>query len=311
MPVIRTRELSKSYFPGIGKKRVDALRGLTMAVEEHEIFGFLGPNGAGKTTTMKILMGLIRPTGGDAEIFGRPAGDTEAKRKLGFLPEQPYFYDHLSGREILDYFGRLFGLSAGVRRTRSAELLERVGLAAAADQPLRGYSKGMLQRIGIAQALINDPQLVVLDEPMSGLDPIGRKEVRDLILRLRAEKRTVFFSTHILSDVESVCDRVAILDKGKVVALSPLHELLARAGSEVEIVAAGGSGLSDAIAAKLPGAKILRSGDRTVIRIAEGKEQELAALVASAGAKTLTTDRVPKSLEAIFMDLVTAPKGAA
>ncbi len=305
MSVIRTALLSKSYNPGLGKRRVDALRSLTMSVEEHEIFGFLGPNGAGKTTTMKILMGLIFPTGGEARIFDRPIGDPEAKRRLGFLPEHPYFYDHLTGAEILDYLGSLFGIPGWLRRKRAGELLERVGLSHAADQPLRGYSKGMLQRIGIAQALINDPWLVILDEPMSGLDPIGRKEVRDLILSLRAERRTVFFSTHILSDVEVVCDRVVILDKGSVVAQAPLGELIALAGSEMELVAVKAGPEARGALARLPSAKLSDSGDRLLVRLPQEHASQALDLLRTHGATVLAMTPVRKSLEEIFMARVT------
>ena len=308
MSVIRTEGLSKVYSPGIGKAKVPALSGLELRVEEREIFGFLGPNGAGKTTTMKILMGLIFPTSGEAWIFDRPIGDVEAKRQLGFLPEHPYFYDQLTGAEILDYFGRLFGIDAPTRARRAKELLERVGLGAAASQALRGYSKGMLQRIGIAQALINDPQLIVLDEPMSGLDPIGRKDVRDLILSLRAEKRTVFFSTHILSDVEVVCDRVAILSKGKVAAMSALDDLLQLAGNEMEVILVGADPALRAKLSALPGARSSDSGDRLVVRVAQNDVSAVISLAGEAAARVLSVAPARRSLEEIFMQ--TAGRGA-
>jgi len=216
-----------------------ALQDLTLAVEEGEIFGLLGPNGAGKTTTLKILVGIIFPTRGSARILGRPLGDKWAKARLGFLPENPYFYDYLTGREFLKYYGQLYGISRRERARRAEALLERVGLRDAADLPLKGYSKGMLQRVGLAQALLNDPQIVILDEPQSGLDPLGRKEIRDLILQLREEGKTVFFSSHILSDAELVCDRVAILYGGKLKNVGRLTELLSARIKEYEIVARG------------------------------------------------------------------------
>ncbi|MEZ4467203.1 MAG: ABC transporter ATP-binding protein [bacterium] len=221
---------SRLQLKGIAQ-RVEAVRGVSLRVEPGEIFGFLGPNGAGKTTTIKMLMGLIRPTSGTASILGRPLGDREARARLGFLPEHPYFYDYLKPIEFLDFYGRLFRIDARERRRRAEALVDRVGLRHAVNRPLRKFSKGMVQRIGIAQALINDPDLVVLDEPMSGLDPMGRKDVRDLIFALKEQGKTVFFSSHILQDVEALCDRVAIMARGRLRSIGPLHTLL---GDEVE-----------------------------------------------------------------------------
>ena len=223
---IRLEELTKDYPVGFWRPRpVRALDGVSLDVEPGEILGFLGPNGAGKTTTLKLLLQLIYPTSGRAEILGRPAGDVEARRRLGYLPELPYFYDNLTAEELLVYFGGLFGLSAADARSRSATLLDRVGLSAQRRWQLRKYSKGMLQRVGIAQALVNDPEVVFLDEPMSGLDPVGRRDTRDLIRELRDEGRTVFFSSHILSDAEALCSRVAILVQGRLVASGRLADL--------------------------------------------------------------------------------------
>ena len=223
---IRLEELTKDYPVGFWRPRpVRALDGVSLDVEPGEILGFLGPNGAGKTTTLKLLLQLIYPTSGRAEILGRPAGAVEARRRLGYLPELPYFYDNLTAEELLVYFGGLFGLSAADARSRSATLLDRVGLGAARRRQLRKYSKGMLQRVGIAQALVNDPEVVFLDEPMSGLDPVGRRDTRDLIRELRDEGRTVFFSSHILSDAEALCSRVAILVQGRLVASGRLADL--------------------------------------------------------------------------------------
>ena len=237
MPAIETQELTKDYLVGFWRPRpYRALDRLTLSVGEGEVFGFLGPNGAGKSTTLKLLMGLIFPTSGSAMILGRPFGDLGMRRRIGFLPENPYFYDYLSGEELLDLMGRLFGLDRAERKKRARLLLERVGLGRAGDRALRKYSKGMLQRLGIAQALINDPELVVLDEPMSGLDPIGRREIRDLIRELRTEGKTVLFSTHILSDVELVCDRVAIVVGGTLRDCGPLEKLLSPRLLHTELV---------------------------------------------------------------------------
>ena len=234
--VIKTENLTKVFKVGFRGKSVAALKGLNLEVNEGEIFGFLGPNGAGKTTTIKILMGLIYPTSGKAWILNKEAADVEVKNRIGFLPEQPYFYDYLTSREFLRFYGQLFGLERDELRTRMNNLLTLVGLEDAADLQLRKFSKGMLQRIGIAQALINHPDLIVLDEPMSGLDPIGRKEIRDIILRLKEDGKTVFFSTHIIPDVEMICDRVGILMKGELVNVGRLDEIMDAKVKYVEII---------------------------------------------------------------------------
>ncbi|MBN1517064.1 ABC transporter ATP-binding protein [Candidatus Sumerlaeota bacterium] len=250
-PVIEIRNLSKIYVQNfidvehgrlkirLKNRRTAALQDLTLDVEEGEIFGLLGPNGAGKTTTIKILMGIHFATRGTAKIMGHPLGHKPTKAKIGFLPENPYFYDYLTGREFLHYYGQLYGMERSLRRKRTEELLELTGIAYAADVPLKGYSKGMLQRAGLAQALLNDPKIVFLDEPQSGLDPLGRKEVRDLILLLRDQGKTVFFSSHILSDAELICDRVAIVHKGKLSSIGRLNELLSARIKEYEVTVAG------------------------------------------------------------------------
>lgn len=224
--ILKTARLRKTFKVGFWGRSVTALEGLDLEVRQGEVFGFLGPNGAGKTTTIKMLMGLIYPTSGQAWLFGRPIGDQESKARLGFLPESPYFYDYLTGLEFLQFYGHLFGLRGVALGKRIDELLELVGMSHARDLQLRKFSKGMLQRVGIAQALINDPELVVLDEPMSGLDPIGRKEIRDLIMRLKESGKTIFFSSHILHDAELLCDRVAIILKGRQVACGRVSELI-------------------------------------------------------------------------------------
>ncbi len=238
--MIKTEGLTKVFRAGFWGKKVAALQGLDLEIEEGEVFGFLGPNGAGKTTTLKILMGLLYPTSGRAWIMGKPINNVEIKRQAGFLPEAPYFYEYLTATEFLHFYGQLFGIGWRERRKKIDALLEIVGLVEARRLQLRKFSKGMLQRIGIAQAIINDPKLVILDEPMSGLDPIGRKEMRDLILRLRDEGKTIFFSTHILPDVEMTCDRVGILVKGKLIQVGSVAEALnSLKVKSVEITAEG------------------------------------------------------------------------
>ncbi len=226
MNAIETNKLRKEYRIGFRRTRVTVLSQLDLAVCEGEIFGYLGPNGAGKTTTLKILMGLLRATSGEARVLGRPPDDVPTKQLVGFLPEQPAFYEYLTGRELLNFYGQLFGLDRSVRGERIETLARQLRVESALDTQLRKYSKGMLQRIGLVQALLNEPRVLLLDEPMSGLDPIGRREVRDLLLRLKSEGRTVFFSSHIIPDVEMVCDRVGILVGGRLVAQGQLEEML-------------------------------------------------------------------------------------
>jgi ABC-2 type transport system ATP-binding protein len=228
MDAIRTEALTKHYTVGFWRPRPYlALESLSLSVGQGEVFGFLGPNGAGKTTTLKLLMQLIYPTSGRAEILGRPVGDVAVKQRIGYLPENPYFYDYLTAQELLHYFGALFGYPSAERRRRASALLDEVGIGAERRLQLRKFSKGMLQRVGIAQALINQPDVVFLDEPMSGLDPLGRREIRELILRLRDRGCTVFFSSHVLSDAEALCSRVAILAKGRLVSEGPLTDIVA------------------------------------------------------------------------------------
>jgi ABC-2 type transport system ATP-binding protein len=274
-PVLEISNISRSYRMGAGFQKYWILKNLSFSVEAGEIFGFIGPNGAGKTTTIKLVMDLIRPDGGSIRIFGRKHDEVQAKRRIGFLPENPYFYDYLTAQEFLDFYGRLFGLARPAREARTRELLARVGLANRADRQLRKFSKGMLQRIGLAQALINDPDLVILDEPMSGLDPVGRREVRDLILSLKEAGKTVFFSTHILSDTELICDRIGILSKGDLKAVGKVSELLADRVDFWEVTFSGAS------PGTLPGieAVISRDGDKTLARARD--EQAVQALAAA------------------------------
>ncbi len=236
---IRIENLKKHFHVGLRRKRVDAVVDVSFEVEEGEIFGLIGPNGAGKTTTLKVLTGLMKPTDGKVELFGQDSHDRGARKRLGYLPENPYFYEHLTAREILKFYGGLFGLGGKDLNSRVDRLLERVGLTFAADRKLKKFSKGMRQRTGLAQALINEPDLLIFDEPQSGLDPIGRKEVRDLILELKSEGKTLLFASHILPDVEAVCDRVAVIHQGKVIEVGALDELVDDRRHTREITAAG------------------------------------------------------------------------
>jgi ABC-2 type transport system ATP-binding protein len=225
MKAIEIKSLSKKYTLGLGESSITALNQLDLDIKEGEVFGFLGPNGAGKTTTIKILIGLMTPTSGTARLFDQEITNESVRSKIGFLPETPSFYEYLTGTEMLSFYGQLFDLPKNEIKERTTALLKQVGLESSAHLQLRKFSKGMLQRIGIAQALINDPALVMLDEPMSGLDPIGRKEMRELILALKAQGKTIFFSSHIIHDVEMICDRVGILAKGKLLGIGHLDEI--------------------------------------------------------------------------------------
>ncbi|MEJ7735417.1 MAG: ABC transporter ATP-binding protein, partial [Polyangiaceae bacterium] len=238
--LIEVRDLKKTFTVGLFvRKRVEAVKGVSFDVRRGEIFGFLGPNGAGKTTTIKMLTGLIAPSGGEAFLFGERVPSARARQKIGFLPENPYVYPYLTPREFVELCGRLSGLGGKALRARSTEVMGKVGILYAADRQARRLSKGMLQRTGLAAALVSDPEMLVLDEPMSGLDPVGRKEVRDLIFEERAGGRTIFFSTHILGDVEAMCDRVAILREGKVVVRGAIRDLLRGDVLRTDIVLAG------------------------------------------------------------------------
>jgi ABC-2 type transport system ATP-binding protein len=237
MPAIEILGLEKTYRVGFWRKRPKhALRPLHLQVEEGEIFGFLGPNGAGKTTTLKLLMGLVSPTAGSARILGKDWTDLSVRAEIGFLPEQPYFYDYLTAHELLDYYGQLSGIPSEHRKERVERMLQRVGLRDVHGVQLRKFSKGMLQRVGIGQAILHDPKLVFFDEPMSGLDPMGRREVRDLMDQLKQEGKTVFFSTHILSDAEALCDRVAIIHKGELRGVGAIEDLTSTVRGKVEVI---------------------------------------------------------------------------
>jgi ABC-2 type transport system ATP-binding protein len=311
MPALATHELTKDYAVGFWRKRPSrALDRLTLAVEAGEVFGFLGPNGAGKTTTLKLLMQLVYPTSGGAELLGRPVGDISAKRRIGYLPEQPYFYDHLTAEELLTYFAGLFGYGPQERRARVKRMLDEVGIGAERRLQLRKFSKGMLQRVGIAQALINDPELVIFDEPMSGLDPLGRRDVRSLILRLRDRGCTVFFSSHVLSDAEALCSRVAILARGRLVTEGRLTDILTFQLRGWELVVAH---LSQSAAEALE-----RRATR-VVRISDGRysielpldppPDRVLAELAAEGAAIVSLNPLRETLEDFFVEQVSQHGG--
>jgi ABC-2 type transport system ATP-binding protein len=305
MPVIEITNLTKDYEVGFFRKRtVRALDGLSLSIDPGQIFGFLGANGAGKTTTLKLLMRLIFPTTGSARILGHDIGDVSMHQRIGYLPENPYFYDYLTAREFLDYCGEIFGLRAAERKKRTRDLLARVKLDEKRwDTQLRKFSKGMLQRVGLAQSLVNDPEIVFLDEPMSGLDPVGRREVRDLIGSLRDEGKTVFMCSHILSDIEVLCDQVAILKRGRLAQVGHLDELrrATEGPNRMEVLATG----TDADTLR----QHLLSSDITPtprgLRIEISSEDEIEGVLAAlrkAGGKIVSVQPVKQSLEELFLD---------
>jgi ABC-2 type transport system ATP-binding protein len=311
---IETEGLSKDFSVGFWRPRpYRALHALTLQVAEGEVFGFLGPNGAGKSTTLKLLMQLIYPTAGDARILGRPVGDPATRRRIGFLAENPYYYDYLTAEELLAYFARLFGYRGADVTARVTRVLDEVQLGAERRMRLRQFSKGMIQRVGLAQALINDPDVVFLDEPMSGLDPLGRRHVRDLILGLRARGCTVFFSSHILSDAETLCSRVGVLAQGKLVAAGPLSEILAFEVKGWELVM---SGASDAIRPDLERlARVVTplSDGRVMLQLAPDAEPDrVLAELTRLGARLVSLTPVRETLEDYFVQVVgaTSPRQA-
>ncbi len=306
-PVIEVRDLRKVYHTPFSRRRVVAVDGISFAVEPGEIFGFVGPNGAGKTTTIRILMGLIRPSAGSASLFGVPVPSRQARARIGFLPEAPYFYEYLTVGELLDLVGRLFGMDRRARRRRADELIELVGLERARRQSLKSYSKGMLQRAGIAQALMSDPELVVLDEPTSGLDPLGRREVREIVLRLREADRTVFFSSHILADVEAIADRVAILVGGTLHEVGRVDELVDRAVASVTVVLRlppgsapnGGTALA---ALEQRSRRFERRGDELELELEPDADvDQLLAEARALGAKVSSVEPRHETLEDLFV----------
>jgi ABC-2 type transport system ATP-binding protein len=300
MAAIEILGLEKTYMVGFWRKRPKrALQPLHLTVDDGEIFGFLGPNGAGKTTTLKMLMGLVSPTAGTARILGKDWIDPEVKAQIGFLPEQPYFYDYLTAHELLDYYGQLSGVPGKDRKNRVEEVLQRVGLTDIKGIQLRKFSKGMLQRAGIAQAILHNPKLVFLDEPMSGLDPLGRRDVRDLILQLQQEGKTVFFSTHILSDAEALCDRVAIINKGELRGVGAVEELTKSVQGKVEVV---WQGTQLPASMKALGAEFHVTGDSVRAVIAENQQDAAIDALRRERLRLISIIPLRTSLESYFVE---------
>jgi ABC-2 type transport system ATP-binding protein len=305
---IETENLSKEYPYGfLNLKKRLSLENLNLRVESGEVFGFLGPNGAGKSTTIKLLMRLIFPTSGRARILGKSIEDVSTHQVVGYLPEQPYFYDYLTAAELLDYFARFHRLTASDRRERIERMLKKVGLETAKRIQLRKYSKGMLQRVGMAQAILHQPEVVVLDEPMSGLDPLGRREVRDIILELKREGRTVLFSTHILSDAEMLCDRVGVIVGGKLRGVGTPGEMVGMRTQGMEILfevegAAKKFALMD---------RATRTGERYRVEVSEGELYGALNELNSVGARVLSVAQIKPTLEDFFMHLVEADRAQA
>lgn len=296
--VVQTRDLRKTYRTGFWlTRKIQPLKGCSLDVYQGETFGLLGPNGAGKTTLLKLLLGIVRPTSGGGALLGHPLGDRDIKRKIGYLPENPYFYDYLTGWEFLQYTAGLFEIPRSVQKQRIPELLDLVGLArsAATKKQLRQYSKGMLQRVGMAQALINDPELVFLDEPMSGLDPMGRYQMREIILSLKAQGKTIFFNSHVLSDVELICDRIAILARGELICVGSISELL---GTPSNYYIKGKGGSLDVLKKWLTN---LEFQDGHWQGHLDGSPYDFLASVQLMGAKIITLNLARPSLEEFFM----------
>jgi len=301
LPVLRLTDLTKTYRDPMTLKTFTAVDGVTLSLSRGEVFGLLGPNGAGKTTTIKLILGLARPTRGSVLLDGRDPGEPAARRRLGYLPESPSFYDHLNAVEFLGLIGDLFGIDPAVRRRRAAALLERLGLTPHARKPLRQYSKGMTQRLGLAQALLNEPTLLVLDEPMSGLDPIGRAEVKRILREERARGATVLLSSHVLAETETLCDRVGILSGGRLLEAGTIAELLSGGVREWEIAV---DSLADGMSRTLRGRghRVERIGNRTVIRVSDGQAlQEALAALTSSGAFIHAVEPRRSTLEEHFV----------
>jgi ABC-2 type transport system ATP-binding protein len=307
-PAIELQGLMKSYRIGhIRQKLRPVLKGLDLSVPRGEIFGYLGPNGAGKTTTLKILMGLLKADGGRATVLGCPLDDRSWRYRIGYLPENPYLYDYLTAREYLEYVGRLFGLGSAERKSRATHLLELVGMTRSEDIALRRVSKGMLQRVGLAQALMNDPELVILDEPMSGLDPIGRHLVRGVIRKLKDEGKTVFFSTHILSDAETLCDRVALLREGTVVASGQLSEILTLDVTHLEVLLGGLTEQQvEALGSDISARHL---GDRWQLEVPTASLAEVVQATHQGGGRILSVQPIRQSLEQFFVREMSPGRG--
>jgi len=301
-PAIETQNLTKEYPHGfLHLKRKTSLENLTMQVEDGEVFGFLGPNGAGKSTTIKLLMGIIFPTAGSAQILGKPVSDVSMHRDIGYLPEQPYFYDYLTAAEVLDYFARFHGFSAAERKERVQKMLRKVGLETAGKIQLRKFSKGMLQRVGLAQAIVHDPKLLILDEPMSGLDPVGRREVRDIILELKNAGKTILFSTHILSDAETLCDRVGVIAGGQLRGVGAPGSIVGVKSLGMEIIfELTGSGAQ----IEKVRAKATKSGANYRMSVSEAELYAALEELRGASATIISVTQIKPTLEDFFMELV-------
>ncbi|MCX6562973.1 MAG: ABC transporter ATP-binding protein [Candidatus Aminicenantes bacterium] len=299
--VLEIENVRKSFSTGFVPKKREILKGISLSVAEGEIFGYLGPNGAGKTTTLKTVLGLIFPDTGKIELFGRPHLDPRAKERLGFLPENPYFYDYLTAREFLDFYGQLFGIAKSARDERISRLLKLVGMDRSSGLQLRKFSRGMLQRVGLAQALINDPAFVILDEPLGGLDPLGRKEIRDIILNLRREGKTVLFTSHILQDIELICDRVAIIVGGRILSQGKLTDLVSEKILFTEVTV---SGVEVNELAAL-GESLTAQADRVLLKVLdENKVQNILALVQKKNGRIHSLIPRTQTLEDLFVDMV-------
>ena len=297
-PVLAVRDLVKTFRIGFFRKKVEAVRGVSFEVRPHEIFGLLGPNGAGKTTTIKSILRLIFPTAGRVELFGKPV-ERSSMERIGYMPENPYVYQYLRPTEFLDLCGRLMGMDRTERRERADEMIARVGLDHARDRPIGKFSKGMMQRVGLAQALLHDPEVLILDEPMSGLDPIGRKEIRDLLLEQKRAGKTLVFTSHILSDVEVLCDRVVILQHGKIAAQGKLSELLSDA-HEVEVELRD---VPDALVARLAemGLDLHQAESRWLVTVPEGRHEEVVRAALELGAHLVAVRPQRENLESLFV----------
>ncbi|NIO48068.1 MAG: ATP-binding cassette domain-containing protein [Candidatus Aminicenantes bacterium] len=299
--VLKIENLHKSFKLGFLLKKKEILRGISLSVEQGEVFGYLGPNGAGKTTTIKCILGLIFPEKGKIEIFSHPHLSPKAKEKIGFLPENPYFYDHLTASEFLDYYSQLFLLKKGEKEEKIKNLIRLVNLEDSADLQLRKFSRGMLQRIGMAQALLNDPSLAFLDEPLGGLDPLGRKEMRDIIVRLKDEGKTVFLSSHILQDIEMICDRVAIIVNGKIINQGALHDLISEKILFTEVIL---SGVEEKELEGL-GEYFSGHGDRTLLKVfKEENVEKVLQHVQSKNGKVHSLIPRTETLEDLFVEIV-------
>jgi ABC-2 type transport system ATP-binding protein len=297
---IEINDLHKTFHIGLRLKKIEAVKGISFNVGHGEIFGFLGPNGAGKTTTIKILTGLLKPTRGTVRIFGKIPRDISVRARTGFLPEQPYFYDYLKPVEIMNIMGMIFGIPGNERKKRINYLIDLVGLAHATDRTLRKLSKGMVQRIGIAQALINDPELVILDEPLSGLDPVGRKEIRDIIFSLKKQGKTVFFSSHILSDIEMICDKVAIIDRGRLKCMGDLDSLLNTEGVHTEVMASNLTADMETSVINIAHS-LEKIGENVKILVEEKNLSGLISMIMNGGGNLLSVTRRRISLEELLV----------